>query len=181
GLPYVVGDPTKEEDLEKAKIDKAKGLFATLPDDPDNILLTLSAKELNPNIRIIAKAESTEGAKHLRRAGAEAIVLPEREGGIRMARSFLYPEITSLYDHLLKGDVGRAGTVKVPEAGVLAGKTIEESKIKEETGVAVIAIKRGDKLITNPKIDEEIKSGDVLIVMGTLSEIAKLKNMVSKQ
>lgn len=110
-LPFVVGDATKEEILENAKINKARGLFAALPGDSDNILLTLSAKDINPEIRIIAKAETNERAKHLRRAGAEAIVLPEKEGGIRRAGSFLHPEITSLYNHLLMENVGRSSSV----------------------------------------------------------------------
>ncbi len=180
-LFYIIGDGTKEEILEDANIQKARGLFATLPSDSDNILLTLSAKDLNSDIRIIAKADSTEGAKHLKRAGVEAVVLPEQEGGIRMARSFLHPEVTSLYDHLLRGDVGRAGAVTVEPKSKLAGKTIKESKIKSEIGVSIIGIKRGDDIITNPKIDEKIKDRDTLIVMGTLSQIRKLRNWLSEK
>ncbi len=180
-LPYIVGDGTKEEVLETAKIDTARGLFAALPSGSDNILLTLSAKDLNPKIRIVAKADSNEGAKHLRRAGAEAVVLPEQEGGIRMARSFLHPEVTSLYDHLLKGDVGRAGAVNIEAESKLKGKTIKESKIKSEIGVSVIGIKRGEEIITNPKIGEKIRENDILIVMGTLSQIRKLKNWASPE
>lgn len=180
-LPYIIGDATKEEVLETARIEKAKGLFATLPSDSDNILLTLIAKDINPEIRIVTKAETTEGAKHLRRAGAESIVLPEREGGMRMARSFLHPEITSLYDHLLMGNITRAETVEVDPEGPLDRITIKESKIREEIGASIIAIKRDEELITNPGIDQEIKGGDTLILMGTLSQIKKLRKRLSQK
>lgn len=180
-LPYyIIGDARKEEILEKARVNEARGLFATLPEDPDNILLCLSTKEINPDIRIIAKANSTEGEKHLRRAGAEAVVLPQREGGIRMARSLLHPEITSLYDHLLMGDVGRADAIDVPEGGKLDGETIGESNIRKEIGVSVIAVEREGEIITNPKVDEKIRGGDTLIVMGTTSQIKELKKSIEE-
>ncbi len=180
-LPYIVGDATSEEVLEKAQITKANGLFAALSEDSENILLTLIAKDINPKVRVITRADTSEGAKHLRRAGAEAVILPDREGGIRMARSFLHPEITSLYDHLLMGDVGRAGVVNVPYEGKLDGVTIKESNIRGEIGVSVIAIKRDEELITNPKLDQEIQGGDSLIVMGTLSQIKKLREWLSEE
>lgn len=179
--PYIVGDATKEDVLESAGIERAMGLFATLPSDSDNVLLTLNAKDLNPGLRVISKAETREGAKHLRRAGSEAVISPEREGGLRMARSFLHPEITSLYDHLLMGDVGRAEAVQVPEGGVLDGKTIEESKMGEEIGVSIITIRREGELITNPQPGQVMKGGDTLIVMGTLSQIKKLRERFAQQ
>ena len=179
-LPYIAGDATKEGVLEAAKINEAKGIFAALPDDSDNILLTLSALDINPNLRVITKAETTEGAKHLRRAGAEAVVSPDREGGIRLARSFLHPEITSFYDHLLMGDIGRAGTIQIPSGGNFDGVSIKKSKIRKELGVSIIAIKRGEEIITNPDKDEEMKGGDTLIVMGTLSQIKKLRKRAKK-
>ncbi len=174
--PYIAGDATKEEVLEAAKVDKAKGLFAALPDDSDNILLTLNARNINPDLRIITKGETTEGSKHLKRAGAEAVIFPDKEGGIRLARSFLHPEVPSLYDHLLKGDLGRAGTVQIPPGGKLDGVTVKKSRIGRETGLSIIAIKRGKEIIMNPQKDEEIKGGDTLIVMGALSQIKQAKD-----
>ena len=178
-IDYVVGDATREEVLEKAGVSNARGLFAVLPKDSDNILLSLSAKDFNEDIRILAKADSSDSEKHLRRAGVEDVVLPDKEGGIRMARSFLHPEITSLYDHLLMGDVGRAGSVVVQVGKAMDGKTIEEAKIRKDTGASIVGIKRGDELITNPKIDERIEGGDTLIVVGTLSEIEKVRELAS--
>ena len=179
GVRYVVGDATKEEVLERAGVSRARGLFAVLPRDSDNILLALSAKDFNEDIRIVAKADSTESEKHLRHAGVEEVALPDKEGGVRMARSYLHPEITSLYDHLLMGDVGRAGAVEVPKGKAMDGKTIEEAKIRDHTGASVVGIKRGDELITNPKIDQRVEGGDTLIVVGTLSEIEKVRGLVS--
>ncbi|MFQ6079108.1 MAG: potassium channel family protein [Thermodesulfobacteriota bacterium] len=179
-LPYIVGDPTHEEVLEKARIDKAKGLFTTFSDDSDNILVTLSAKEVNPDIRVISRASDDEGIKHLRRAGAEAVILPEREGGLRMSRSFLHPEITDLYEYLISGEKGRAGAVEIPQRAELDGKTIEESGVREKIGVSVVAIRRGKEIITNPKPDQEIKAGDTLITLGTIEQIQKLKELAGE-
>ncbi len=180
-INYSGGEATKERGLEEAGVARARGLFAVLPRDSDNILLTLSSKDLNDDIRIVAKAESSESEKHLRRAGAEEVVLPDNEGGRKMARSYLHPEITSLYDQLMMGDVWRAGSIEVPENKALDGRTIQESGIREKTGASVIGIKRNDDLMTNPKVEQGIEAGDVLIVMGTLSQIEELRELASME
>lgn len=178
-LPYIAGDATQEDVLEKAGCERARGLFATLPKDSDNIMLVLSAKEINPEIRIIAKSEGMEAEKHIRRAGAEAVIHPDSEGGIRMARSFLHPEVTSLYDHMLQGDAGKAGAMEVQKGSLLDGNTIKESGLREDIGISVIAIRRDDELIVNPTINEEIQAEDTLIIMGTPAQIKKMKGKYS--
>ncbi len=173
--PYIVGDATSEEKLEQAGIERAKGIFATLPEDSDNILLSLGAKECNPDIRIVARSNNREVDKHLRRAGAEAVIHPGSEGGIRMARAFIHPEITNLYDHLLSGGVGKADVFEISEGGMLDGTTIKESGLRKEVGVSVVALKRNGEIIVNPEIDKEIRARDTLIVMGTSGQIRKMR------
>jgi voltage-gated potassium channel len=177
-LPYIVGDATNEECLEKANIRKAKGLFATFADDSVNILVTLNAKDLNPNIRVISRAANKDGVKHLKRAKAEAVVLPEREGGLRMSKSFLSPEISSM-DHLFQEGIIKTGAVKVQENSGVADVALAESGIRENTGVMVMAIKSGKKIITNPEPKKKMAAGDVLIVLGTTKQIQKLEELAS--
>jgi len=177
-LPYITGDATSEECLEKANIRKAKGLFATFADDSVNILVTLNAKDLNPNVRVISRAANKDGVKHLKRAKAEAVVLPEREGGLRMSKSFLSPEISSM-DHLFQEGVIKTGAVKVQENSGVANIALAESGIRENTGVMVMAIKSGKKIITNPEPKKKIEVGDMLIVLGTAKQIQKLEELTS--
>ncbi len=174
-LPYIVGDATKEETLKMANLSKAKGLFAAIPDDSDNILLVLTAKEINPDIRVVARLERPEGDKHIRRVGAEAVIHPDNEGGTRMAQSYLHPEVTNLYDDLLKGESGKAGTIKVTKKSGLVGKTLKESDLKEKHGLLVVAIKKDSEIILNPDYNQKLEAGDTLIVMGTGSQIDEIK------
>lgn len=177
-LPYIVGDATSEDVLEKANIGKAKGLFVTFADDSDNILVTLNAKDLNPNIRVISRASNVDGVKHLRRAKAEAVVLPEREGGLRMTKSFLHPEISSI-DYLMKEGAVRTGAVTVQNKSEIAGVKIGESGIRENTGALIMAVKRANEVITNPDSKQKVKPGDTLIVLGTAKQIERLEEMAS--
>ncbi len=178
--PYIVGDATGEEALQKAGVDKAQGLFATLPSDPDNILLILSAKGIRSDIEIVAKAEDIENNDYLHRAGATAVISPDTEGGIRMARSLLHPEITTFYDNLLQGDIGKAGTLDIPEGGLLDGVKIKDSELRKDTGVSVIAIMRDGELLINPSVEEEIMKDDTLITMGSPKQIEKMKEKFGK-
>lgn len=163
--PYIVGDATEKETLKKAGADRAEGIFAAMPQDSDNILIILNAIECNKNIRIIARSERTETDKHLEKIGADTVVHPDSEGGIRMAQSFLNPEITNLYDSLFKGNFGKAGTIDVSENSDLVDKTIAQSGLKEEYGL-IVAIKRDEDLLLNPSTNEKIKPNDTLIVIG---------------
>ncbi len=177
-LPYIVGEATNEEVLEKAGVRRAKGLFVTLPNDSDNIVVTLSAKDLNPKIRVVSRAKDNEGIKHLRKAGAESVVLPETEGGLRMSRSFVHPELT-LLDYLWKGSATTAA-VHVHKGSRIDGVKIKDSAIKESLGLLIIAMKRSKKIITNPEPKEKLRSGDTLIAIGAAAQIENFKKLAGE-
>lgn len=176
---YIIGDATEEDVLEQANVDKAKGLFAALPNDSENILVTLSARELNTDLKIIARANSREVDKHLYRAGAESVVHPRSEGGIHMARAWLHPEVAKLYERLLEDDSNIASALMIPEDSELVGKSLENSGMREKFDIFVLGIKRKDDVIINPQPDSNLESEDMLIIVGTSENLDELKREYS--
>ncbi len=170
---YVVGDAKKEDILKKAQIEKAKCLLATLPTDSDNVFLVLTARELNPSIMIIAKANEKETIKKLKIAGANKVVSPYLLGGLRMA---LISTKTSILDFLrsflniAKNEYGEDIVVekfKIKENSIMANKTIKNLDIRRRSGVTIIGVKRNDKMFINPYPEFVLKPGDIIYVLGT--------------
>lgn len=174
-IPYVVGDATKEEALRDAGISRSEALFSAVPRDSDNLLIVLNAKECNKDLKVIARSVSLETDKHIEKLGAEAVVHPDSEGGIRMAQSLLHPEVTELYNSLLEGDIGNAETIDVSQGNELIGKTIGESNLKENYDALIIALKRNNEIKLNPSIETEIKENDTLIIMAPTSKLKKIQ------
>jgi voltage-gated potassium channel len=173
--PYIIGDARKEEILERANIKTAKGLISALHNNPDNLLVILASKELNPEIKLSSRASDVDGMKYLRRAGVENIVLPERLGGMRLARSFIKPEVCDFVDLALMGEEVEIEAIMVSSGSKIDGKTIKKSGVREDTGAIIVALKRKEKVITNPDPDQRIVSGDVLIVIVSKDKADELK------
>ncbi|WP_423793300.1 potassium channel family protein [Methanocaldococcus indicus] len=178
---YIVGDATKEDILKKAKIDKAKCLLAVLPTDADNVFLTLTAKELNPKIEVVAKANERESIKKLKVAGANKIVSPYLLGGLRMAVVSTRPGILDFLRTFLKvakeeynEDIHLEKFV-VNKNSPLVNKSIKEANIRRRTGATIVGIKRGDEFFINPSPEFIIKEGDILYVLGTNESIEYFK------
>jgi len=176
--PFIVGDARKEEILERAGVRRAKGLITTLHEESDNLLVVLNAKDLNPNIRIVSRADDEEGRKHLLRAGAERVILPEILCGMRMARAMLHPGVCDFIDLSFSGEDVVIEEFKVSERSEVVGKTIRESGIREKAGAMIVALKRDDTLLTNPSADTRIQAGDSLIVIIGKEEIETLKGLL---
>ncbi|RLG36425.1 potassium channel family protein [Candidatus Alkanophaga liquidiphilum] len=177
-VPFIVGDARKEEILERAGVKRAKGLITTLHEESDNLLVVLNAKDLNPNIRIVSRADDEEGRKHLLKAGAERVILPEALCGVRMARAILHPGVCDFIDLSFAGEDVVIEEFEVSERSKVASSTIRESKIREKTGAMVVALKRGGTLLTNPSPDTKILAGDVLIVIIGKDEIKAIKDLL---
>src|SRR5438309_416409 len=173
----LVGDATKEQTLREAHIERARGLVAATTTDATNLYIILTARGLNPKLKIIARASEEDAEKHLLTAGADAIVSPYSFAGQRIAQTFLRPHVVSFLDtattHL--GIDLEIGEICIgPDSG-FAGKTIESSRIRQERGVIVLAIKRGQGMRFNPAPDDRIEAGDFLIAMGEPAQLRQVE------
>ena len=179
----LVGDATKEQTLREAHIDRARGLVAATTTDATNLYIILTARGLNPKLKIIARASEEDAEKHLLKAGADFIVSPYSFAGQRIAQTFLRPHVVSFLDtattHL--GMDLEIGEISVGPESRFAGKTIETSRIRQERGVIVLAIKRGQGMHFNPAPDDRIEAGDFLIAMGEPSQLREVEQMAASQ
>lgn len=177
---YLQGDATKDETLRLAGIERAKGVVIALADDKDNAFVALTARSLNPNLRIVARLAEEENAEKLRRVGANAIVSPNAIGGLRMASLVIRPAVVTFLDEMLNvpGQTLRMEEVQIEEASVLVGQTLREADIGRQTGLLVVAIRSGEgRYQFNPGAQTRLQGGDVLIVMGTPEQLAALQQI----
>ena len=181
---YIVGDAKKEDVLKKAKIDKAKGLIATLPTDADNVFLTLTARELNPKILITAKADERDAIRKLKIAGADRVVSPYLIGGLRMAEVSVRPGILDFITTFVKiakdeyeEDIDLKKFV-VEKGSELEYKSLKDANIRGRTGATILGIKRENEFYINPNPEFIIKAGDVIYAFGTEENLKYLENLV---
>jgi voltage-gated potassium channel len=175
----MIGDATQAQTLRDAHIDRARGLVAATTTDATNLYIVLTARGLNPKLKIIARASEEDAEKHLLTAGADSVVSPYLFAGQRIAQSFLRPHVVSFLDtattHL--GMDLEIGEISVPEHSSFAGKTIESSRIRQDRGVIILAIKREQGMRFNPSPEDRIEPGDYLIAMGEPGQLRQLEQM----
>ena len=175
----IIGDATQEATLRQARIEHARGLVAATTTDATNIYIVLTARAMNPRLKIIARASEEDAEKHLLTAGADSVVSPYLFAGQRIAQSFLRPHVVSFLDtattHL--GMDLEIGEISVPEHSSFAGKTIESSRIRQDRGVIILAIKRQQGMRFNPSPEDRIEPGDYLIAMGEPGQLRQLEQM----
>lgn len=181
----LVADATRDESLVEARVEHARGLVACLTHDTDNLFVCLSARDLQPELTIVARADDEQTAEKLYIAGADHVVSPTVTGGVRMASVLLRPTVVSFLDVVARGEglALRLEQVNVTENSPLAGKSLAEAKIPQRTGLIVIAIRAGDRhggseWRYNPGPDESLRVGDALIVLGKAEQIDDLASLV---
>ena len=175
------GDATLDEVLIEAGIATAKGIITALPHDADNVYVTLTSKSLNPNIVIVSRADRQEAEEKLRRAGATTVIFPLMTGGRQMVTALTKPAIMDFvenvfYNQELHLDIAE---FRVNEQSPLVGQSLLTSQIKERYDAIVVAIKRETQLLSNPKADEVLCGGDVLIVLGRRDLLNRLNEIAS--
>jgi voltage-gated potassium channel len=179
GILSIRGDATSTSVLRTANADHAKGIFCTLKTDAENLLLILTAKGLNPKLKIVAKAEEDESEDKMKKAGADGVVLAEFIGGLRMASEMIRPEAVTFLDKMLKSGekIFRVEDLTITSDTIFAGKTIRTSGLLDQHGISIVAIKKGDRYIFNPSEDENLEIGNVLILIGETERISKIKKI----
>jgi voltage-gated potassium channel len=175
--PRVLGDVTDDATLLAAGIERARVLVGALNTDADNLYMTLSGRALRPDLFIIARARTDSSEAKLLRAGADRIVNPQRIGGQRMAAFALQPHVAEFLDVVMHdGSLEfRLEEVAVPDGSPLAGSSIRDAHIRDRTGALVLALRDGDGVFTtNPPPETVIEPGQILIAIGTLSQLNAL-------
>jgi voltage-gated potassium channel len=182
GLLFVEGDATDEAILKKAGIQRARGLFAVLSSDSDNLMVVLSARGLNESLVIVSKSTREDYAIRFRRAGADAAISPQEWASRRMIQAVLRPNLLQLLSILLDPNVSDASLdeVKVPGESPVAGKVLSESRIREASGIVILGIVRRGKMEPSPGPDTRIEEGDVLIGYGRQENFRNLEMILRK-
>ncbi|TAL42970.1 MAG: potassium channel protein [Chitinophagaceae bacterium] len=176
---FMLGDGTDDDNLRKAGIEKAKALITALPADADNVFIVLSARTLNPGIRIISRASDSATMPKLKKAGADNVILPDKIGGTHMATLVSKPDVIEFIDYL-SGEEGESINVEsVPYEELpdhIREKTLHDVMDWKKTGVNCIGIKNLEgKFVINPPEDTIITKGMKVIVLGTKMQIERMK------
>jgi voltage-gated potassium channel len=181
GVITLVGDATKDEVLRQASVETAKGLVAAISSDAENVYVALSAKVLNPQLVISARASDEQAEEKLRRAGAAAVFTPYTFIGHRLAQSMLRPHVASFLDVASAFHQGSDLDLEIEQLQVepssqLASRTLEELRLGSKYGVIILAVQRNNGVMQfNPAADLRVEAGDVLIAMGERAKLKKLE------
>ena len=170
-LPHVIQlDATDIDALREVGAESFDtGVVCIGTDFEANVLATAGLQKLGVR-RVIAKVRTVTQQEILLRVGAEEVILPEHEAGVRLARRLAAIDFVDFLE--LSRDTG---VVEIVTPDFLVGKSIREAEIRQRYGLAVVAIKRGDDVIVSPSADETIREGDILVVLGRTQDCEKLR------
>lgn len=179
----LIGDAASEKTLRDAGIERAEGLVAATTTDATNIYIVLTARGLNPRLKIIARASEERAEKHLKTAGADTVISPYAAAGHRIAQSFLRPHLLDFLD--IASD--RSGSlqmvieeIRIAPQSLLVDATVGSSGIHHKFGIMILAIRRASgETRFNPEAPEPIHSGDTLIAMGEPAQLTKLETLAA--
>jgi voltage-gated potassium channel len=176
GAHVLVRDATLEETLREAGVERALGLVASLPNDADNVYVVLTARDLNRDLHIVARAVEEQAESKLLRAGANRVIAPTIIGGHRMAVALMKPHVHDFIDSITAQDLDlNMEQVQVEPASSLVGRKLRYTNLRAELDVAVIAIRRRNgEMLFNPTGDAIIESGDMLIAIGRTESLKRL-------
>lgn len=175
---YIKGDATDDQNLISAGIDRASGIIICLPSDKDNLYVTMTARMLNKQIRIISRMTDPKIEEKLRKAGADHVVSPNIVGALRMASIMIRPTVVDFLDKMLRSGQGtiRIHEIKISKNSKLIGKTIVQSGIKDQFNLLILGLRNEcEEILFNPPPATELKEGMILIVMGEMNNIEKAK------
>jgi voltage-gated potassium channel len=175
---FIEGDATNSETLLKAGIEKARGLFAVTGDDNQNLVVSLTAKQLNPNLRVVARCNEVGNSQKMRKAGADAIVSPTSIGGLRMASEMVRPTVVSFLDTMLRDrEKGlRIEELRVPQSFV--GKSISALDLNRYPHVVLLAVRTGEDWVYRPSQNHVIAHDSTLVFVTTPEEREKLVGLL---
>lgn len=173
---YVLGDATDNEVLIAAGIKHAVGVFAVAHDDNQNLVISLSAKQLNPGLRVVSRCNDMKNAPKIRSAGADEIVSPDFTGGIRLVASMVRPNVAGFLDDMMKAE----GDLRMEEVVIPGGMDARPLSVlyQGNQDCVVIAMRGQGEWRFNPPADNTMCGGDVLMVMATPTGRARLEQLI---
>jgi len=174
----ITGDATIDATLRAAGVEHASALIAALEGDADNLFVTLSARAINPDLFIVARARADESIAKLARAGADRVVNPQELGAARMASFVIEPNVAEFVDVVMHDRAldFRLHELPVPENSSLAGRTLREADLRARANVLVLALRDGSNtFVTNPDPETVIEPGSVIIAIGTSGDLHSLR------
>jgi len=177
GIPFIAGDPTEDNMLMLAGIERAAGVCSCLPNDATNVFVVLSARKINASLLILSRCNQPENQDKLRIAGADKVINPYVTTGRQMATQLLYPSVVEFLDIVIRrGDLElRLQEIVVGAASQLAGRSLADAHIRAQTGVNVLAVRRHKRTMeTNPNGDFVIQHADELVCLGTPEQLSKM-------
>ncbi len=183
-LLILQGDATRDDLLKRAGIERAKCLISVLPTDAENLYVVLSARGLNTNLLIVARAGEEGSEQKLLRAGADRVVSPYHIGGLRMAHTVLKPAVVDFIEYATKsGHIDlQIEEISIQQGSGLAGNTLDQCGIGRELGIIIVAIKlQNGEMKFNPTFRTTIEAGDTLIAVGETSKLEVLEGMAASR
>ncbi len=174
---YLEDDATRDETLIEAGIEHAAALISTLPDDADNVFVVLTARELNPNLKIISRASNDSSVKKLKTAGANNVIMPDKIGGAHMATLITSPDVKEFVD-LLATQHNEHFSVEEIESAITI--SLEELNCWKQTGATLLGLKTSEgEFHLNPISKTVVRPGNRVIVMGSKEQLKKVQELLS--
>ena len=176
---YLQGDATDDELLMRAGIERAQGLVTCLSRDQDNLFVVISARKLNPHLKIASKAVEDNSPGKLITAGADEVVLPDHIGGLRLASGILQPQLVGFLESMTQNRQGAQFTESIIQKdSPLEGISLKAASIQEQTGLVVVAIQDSDGgFLYNPPGDKKMVAGDALLVIASQKQLQTLHKL----
>ena len=177
---HIAGDAASEDILKQAGIERARGLISAVDSDERSVYITLAARALNPALFIISRAGRPDSTRRLELAGANRVISPYRMAGHRMAELAVHPALVDVLDTLHHGGSEIAvEEILVGQSMTALGKTLDEAGLLDPSGAKVLALRRRDgTLHANPGGDLRLEEGDLVIALGTESQLVATAAMI---
>ena len=179
---FLLGDATDEDVLDRAGIERARGVIAALPVEKDNLVITVMVRQKTPDVRIVARCTDEKFAERIMKAGANGTVNPHHIGGMRLASEVLRPHVVSFLDLMLREQSRtlRIEDIEASTGSPWAGRMLSDLKIHERHNLLVLAVKTpGDAKTShfwpNPPQSTMVQPGTAIIVMGDVNDIRKAR------
>jgi voltage-gated potassium channel len=173
---YIEGNPTDNETQIKAGINQAIGLFAVFGDDNMNLVISLTAKQLNPQIRVVAECQEVSNGDKMKKVGVDSIVSPSYIGGLRMASEMIRPTVVSFLDIMLRDKDKNLRVEEIPVPEHFIEKKLVDTGLKMLTHSLLIAIKIKGDWIYNPADSHIVKAGNIMVFMTTPEGRVEMEN-----
>jgi voltage-gated potassium channel len=180
---YIVGDATDDDVMAQTGLERARGLVAAQTSDKDNLYLTVSGRQSNSTVRIVARCAELSHVEKIRKSGADAVVSPNYIGGMRLVSELLRPAVVRFIDDMLRDRraVYRIEEIRLGDGALGLGATLRDARVRERFGMTVLAVRASDNQswVYNPDANEKIGPGMTLVVLGSTEQVAELRRVAA--